>query len=89
MFKKLTAGVEDWVFSHKKMFPRHTRRLKQLITCTKCSTFYYKNSWHFEAPVYADEHREKEIAVFFELCPICLEEENALYDMESTLIVSG
>ncbi len=73
----------------KKIFGNHFKNhdTKKLTMCWKCFTFYYKNSWHFEKPEYLNRDYEREIPVRFTECPACLEQELALYESESDLIL--
>ena len=86
MLKKLKMNAQDWVLSHKKRFSQNNGS-KKLTMCKKCYTFYYKNSWHFDNPLYLDIDREEEIPVRFTECPACLEQEASLYEMESDLVL--
>ena len=89
MIKNLNLKVkaEDWVAGHKKRISEGHQNLKKITMCKKCFTFYYKNSWHFERPVYLDLDREDEIPVRFTECPACLEMEVASYETESNLVM--
>ncbi len=84
MLKRLKSSAQDWVEGHKKRISAAGGQ-KKLTMCKKCYTFYYKNSWHFEKPLYLDMDREEEIPVRFTECPACLEQENAQNEMETEM----
>ena len=86
MIKNLKTKAEDWVASHKKRISEG-RTLKKITMCKKCYTFYYKNSWHFERPVYLNEEKDEEIPVRFTECPACLSEEVSFYENETNLVM--
>jgi len=69
-----------------------TRNIKSgfraLTMCKKCYTFYYKKAWHFERPEYLDDYVEQEVPVRFTECPACLEQDEALFEKESSLVLS-
>lgn len=69
----------------KKISSASGRNFKGLTMCKKCFTFYYKNSWHFERPEYLDQSDEVEIPVHFTECFACMEQDQALYETESSL----
>jgi len=85
MLKKFKSNAKDWVLSHQKRLAVEEGP-KRLTMCKKCYTFYYKNSWHFDKPVYLETSREEEIPVRFTECPACLEQETSYYEMESDLV---
>ena len=87
MLKNFKTKAEDWVSGHKKRISDGSRDMKKLTMCKKCFTFYYKNSWHFERPLYLEDEGEKEIPVRFTECPACLEQETAFYETESDLVL--
>ncbi len=86
MLKKLKLSAEDWVTNHKKRVSQVEGIPKKLTMCKKCYTFYYKNSWHFDRPLYVELNHEDEIPVRFTECPACLEQESATYEIESDLV---
>ena len=86
MLKKLKLSAEEWVSDHKKRFSE-SRGVKKLAMCKKCYTFYYKNSWHFDKPLYLDMDYEEEIPVKFTECPACLEQEASQYEIETDLVL--
>ena len=85
MLKKFKTMTKDWVKEKKGQLPKNYRTLTM---CEKCYAFKYKNSWHFKRP---DGYfsSEQEIPVIFTQCVACLEQENALYENESDLVLSS
>ena len=86
MLKKLKLSAQDWVLSHKKRFSE-SNGPRKLSMCKKCYTFYYKNSWHFDKPLYLETDSEEEIPVKFTECPACLEQDAASYENETGLVL--
>ena len=88
MLTRIKTLTRDWAEDRRKNFIKN-RNSKTLTMCESCYAFYYKNSWHLKKPAYLGEGYEEEVPVFFTQCPACLEQENALYDMESSLILGN
>lgn len=86
MLKKIKLSAKEWVEDHKKRV-LDRKSFEGLKMCNKCYTFYYKNSWHFEKPEYLESNSEKEVKVRFTECPACMEQELAVYEMESELVL--
>lgn len=87
MLKKIKTMAEmtkGWVKDKKEKFPKNYRTLAM---CERCYAFKYRNSWHFKKPEYLNS--EEEIPVIFTQCVACLEQENALYEAESELVLSN
>ena len=82
MLQKIKLSAKDWVINHKKRISNR-ESFGKLKMCKKCYTFYYKNSWHFDRPQYLGVDQDKDIVVRFTECPACMEQELALYEMES------
>jgi len=88
MLKKFKLNAESWVLKHKQRISSNiTENIRGLTMCKKCYTFYYKNSWHFERPLYLEQLRDEEVSVRFIECPACMEEEVAFYEAESNLVL--
>lgn len=75
----------DWNYSKRKKLQK-IQDSKTLAMCDGCYAFYYKNSWHLQKPEYLSEYQEEEIPIVFTQCLACLEQEEALYEKESSLI---
>lgn len=88
MLKKFKTLARDWIADRKKEYPKNMN-FKHLTMCDRCYSFYYKNSWHFRKPRYLNEYNEEDIPVHFTQCVACLEQENALFERESTLILGS
>lgn len=82
MLKKIKSHAEEWVLNHKKKLLAY-KHSDKLVICKKCHTFYYKNAWHFDQPFFMNTDSDQEIPVRFTECPACLEQEVALYELES------
>ncbi len=82
MLTKFKTLAKGWAEDQKKRFPK-SQNFRALTMCEKCYTFYYKNSWHFEKPEHLAHADDSTVAVKFTQCPACVEQELALYDMES------
>jgi hypothetical protein len=85
MFVKLKEFTQDWTENKKKKLSQ-VKNIRSLTMCKQCYTFYYKNSWHFEKPDLLESNRETVLPVKFTQCPVCIEQENALFDVESDLV---
>ena len=85
MLKDIKSKAQDWVSGHNKRISER-KNFGKLKICKKCLTFYYKNSWHFERPLYLEQDIEQEIPVRFTECPACLEQEEAFYESESFVL---
>jgi len=83
MLKKIKMTAKDWVANHKKRLSEEEYLSTRLTMCKKCYTFYYEKSWHFERPLNLNEDDEKEISVRFTECPACVDQEVAMYEVES------
>lgn len=86
MLKKLKLSAQDWVLNHRKRFAE-SNAVRKLAMCKKCYTFYYKNSWHFDKPLFLETDAEEEIPVRFTECPACLEQDSISYEMEMDLVL--
>ena len=85
MLKKFKSFAKDWADGERKKFQKvRSFKFRTLTMCDKCYSFYYKNSWHFKRPEYLEGYREEEMHVRFTKCPACVEEEESLYEMESS-----
>ncbi len=62
---------------------------RKLVMCRKCHSFYYKRSWHFEAPESAESEIEEEVPVRLTQCSACAEFEATLNDRDSELLAYG
>ncbi len=86
--KTLTKDTKNWVKEKGEKFPK-MRNYRTLTMCESCYSFKYQNSWHFKRPDwYARQDKDQEIPVLFTQCSACLEQENALYETESELVLS-
>jgi len=86
MLKRLELSAKNWVLNHRnKLADRQGP--KRLIMCKKCYTFFYKNSWHLERPEYLEQDCEEEIPVHFTECLACMEQDQALFETESNLVL--
>jgi len=85
MLKQFKTLAKKWTENRIKKPPK-VENFRTIMMCESCYSFYYKNSWHFKMPKYFNEYHEEEIPVLFTQCAACLEQENALYDRESSLI---
>ncbi len=88
MLKHFKLCAEDSIVKYKKRLSG-MKGLRKLIMCKKCFTFYYKNSWHPEVPLFLKDHQEEEINVLFSQCLPCLEDENNFYENEANIVFGG
>ena len=79
MFTQIKELTKDWA-ENQKIRASRVRNLKYLTMCKQCYTFYYKNSWHFEKPELLEYNSEAVLPVKFTQCPMCVEQENALFE---------
>ncbi len=86
MLKKFKTMTKDWVQDKKDKLPKN---YKTLTMCERCYAFKYRNSWHFKRPDRPYFHSEQEVPVIFTQCSACLEQENAMYENESELVLSN
>lgn len=91
MFIKFKELAKDWkkkvelkVDSKKKSLI--SKNLGILTMCKQCYTFRYNGSWHFERPESLKSGNEHTLPVKFTQCPVCMEQENSLYETESDLV---
>ena len=82
--KTLTKVTKNWVQDKTEKLPKN---YKSLTMCERCYAFKYRNSWHFKQPEYLTS--EQEVPVIFTQCTACLEQENALFENESELVLSS
>lgn len=83
MLRRIKSIASNWVGNQKRNVKS---KFRVLTMCKKCYTFHYNKSWHFERPEYLDNYTE-EVPVRFTQCPACLEQELALYEIESNLVL--
>ncbi len=60
---------------------------KNVTMCKSCYSYYEKKAWSIERPVYLDAEQDMDVMVHFTKCPACIEQEVALYEMESDLVL--
>ena len=84
MLKQIKSIIEDSILDQKQNIRSGFRALTM---CKKCYTFYYRKAWHFERPEYLDDYVEQEVPVRFTECPACLEQDQAMYETESNLVL--
>ncbi|OGI68398.1 hypothetical protein A2738_00725 [Candidatus Nomurabacteria bacterium RIFCSPHIGHO2_01_FULL_42_15] len=90
MLKRFKTLAKDWVNGKRKEFPRNKKfKTLTMSMCEHCYAFYYKKSWNFKKPNYLNEYNEENISVHFTKCPACIEQENALFERESSLILGS
>lgn len=82
MLKKIKQSAKDWVSNRRKRLSEDGSQ-KKITMCKKCYNFAYKNSWHFDKPLFLEVDRDEDVPVHFTECPACLEQEAAFYDRES------
>lgn len=87
--KSLTRDTKNWVNEKADKIPK-MKNYKTLTMCESCYSFRYRNSWHFKKPDWYSQESNKghEIPVIFTQCSACLEQENALFEKESELVLS-
>lgn len=84
MLKKIKSMTEDFLLDRNRSVKSEFRTLTM---CKECYTFYYKKSWHFERPEYLKDYIDQEVPVRFTQCPACVEQELAMYDSESNMVL--
>ena len=76
----------NWVSNYSGSISK-SEPSERLTMCSKCYSFYYRNSWHFEKPSLLNREHD-EVFVRFTECPPCLEQELAFYETESGFVMS-
>lgn len=82
MLTKFKTLAKDWTRKNNS----ENKNLKTLTMCERCFSFYYNHSWHFERPDYLEHDTDSTVPVYFTQCLACLEQEDARYETESSLI---
>lgn len=86
MLNKIKSKANQWI---SKSAPKSSvyKGPKMLTMCKSCYSYYDKKSWKIERPAYLTSDHDQDVPVHFTQCPACIEQELALYDMESDLVL--
>jgi hypothetical protein len=87
MLKRFKKLAKDFGYGKRKRLQK-IKNSVSLAMCEKCFAFYYKNAWHLSKPTYLVEYDEEEVPIFFTKCSACVEQEEAMYEKESSLSFS-
>ncbi len=79
MLKKIKKA-RDWMTT-PKVNP------KLITMCKSCYSYYDKKSWSIERPIYLSVDQDLDVPVHFTQCPACIEQELAMYEIESDLVM--
>lgn len=86
MLKKIKTKARDWI-AKRNLKNSEYKGEKMLTMCKSCYSYYDKKSWSIERPSYLSLIRDQDVPVHFTQCPACIEQDLALYEMESDLVI--